>query len=181
MSSRKLANITGEDGCSPQHGEERKVGRVGSQEVSSQRSRRSSRHAEPPQSNKSECVTPPQTTSFKVTRSSQDNSHTILRPSNRLWTSRSYDVTCLLFDLDPQISKHRKVICQNLLKFFDVVLKNVLSNVSKKPRSQADIKYRCAKPWHPDNVDHVYEGKRRNMADFRSFFYCHAIDIVIFE
>jgi len=103
-------------------------------------------------------------------------SDTVPQPPGYLWTSRSPDVTCLSFQLDPMIPAQRKIICQNCLNFFDVVLKFILAHKDNedKRRSNHSKRYTCYKPWFPHKAEHKHGGKQDNMYDFHAFFHENA-------
>lgn len=111
------------------------------------------------------------------TRSAINIVDAIPQPPSHLWSSRSTDVTCLSFGLDPGKDSHNKIVCQKCSLFYDVVLKGIMANMDKKLRSKANNKYECDKPWHPDKADDRFDTKKKNMKDFLKFFDINTINI----
>ena len=93
------------------------------------------------------------------------------QPAMRLWTSRSRDVTCLSFLLDPTNPVHATINCNKCTRFFEVVLKYDLSKVTEILRSKRGEKdYGCEKPWEPDNEFNRLERKQIAYHNFLRFF-----------
>ena len=51
-------------------------------------------------------------------------------PSRHLWTSRSADVTCLSFGLNPLNLLDKKITCTSCCNFFDTTLRSNIANLS---------------------------------------------------
>ena len=94
-------------------------------------------------------------------------------PSKHLWTSRSIDVTCLSFGLNPLKPLDKKIMCTNCCNFFETTLSGNIANLSirkNSKRSSFGKNKQCLRPWHIDKGQHHCSAKRKNMEDFRNHF-----------
>ena len=94
-------------------------------------------------------------------------------PPKHLWSSRSLEVTCLSFGLNPLKLLDKKIICTNCCKFFESTLRSNISNLSigkNSKRSAFGKNKQCLRPWYIDKGQHYHYTKRNNMEDFRNYF-----------